>query len=37
MIDFFLQNCKAITFEKIAIANHTKNKNPHVPSHLHIF
>ena len=30
-----LQNCKAITFEKIA--NRTKYKKPNVPSHLHIF
>ena len=32
---YYLQNCKAITFEKIA--NHTKCKKPNVPSHLHIF
>ena len=32
---YYLQNCKAITFEKIA--NHTKYEKPNVPSHLHIF
>ena len=32
---YYLQNCKAITFEKIA--NHSKDKKPNVPSHLHIF
>ena len=32
---YYLQNCKAITFEKIAV--HTKYKKPNVPSHLHIF
>ena len=31
---YYLQNFKAITFEKIA--NHTKYKKPNVPSHLHI-
>ena len=30
---YYSQNCKAITFEKIA--THTKYKNPNVPSHLH--
>ena len=32
---YYLRNCEAITFEKIA--NHTKYKKPNVPSHLHIF
>ena len=32
---YYSQNCKVITFEKIA--NHTKHKKPNVPSHLHIF
>ena len=32
---YHLQNCKAITFEKIA--NHTKYEKRNVPSHLHIF
>ena len=32
---YYLQNCKAITFVKIA--NYTKYKKPNVPSHLHIF
>ena len=35
LIPYYLQNCKAITIEKIA--NHTKYKKPNVPSHLHIF
>ena len=30
-----IQDCKTITFEKIA--DHTKYKKPNVPSHLHIF
>ena len=30
-----IQDCKTITFEKIA--NDTKYKKPNVPSHLHIF
>ena len=32
---YYLQNCKAITFEKIA--SETKHKKPIVPSHLYIF
>ena len=32
---YYLQNSKAITFEKIA--NHTKYQKPNIPSHLHIF
>ena len=32
---WYLQNCKAITFRKIA--NNTKYKKPNVPSHFHIF
>ena len=36
MIDIiYLQNCKAITFEKIA--NHKKYEKHNVLSHLHIF
>ena len=31
----YLQNCKAITFGKMA--NHGKYRKPNVPSHLHIF
>ena len=32
---YYLQNCKAIIFEKIG--NHKKYKKPNAPSHLHIF
>ena len=32
---YYLQNCKAIPFEKNA--NHTKYKEPNVPINLHIF
>ena len=31
---YYFQNCKAISFEKIA--DHTKYKKPNVESHLHI-
>ena len=32
---YYLQNCKATTFEKFA--NHTEYKKLNVPSHLHLF
>ena len=32
---YYLQNCKAIAFEKIA--SHTKDKKPNTPSHFPIF
>ena len=35
MLKYYLQNCKAITFEKIP--NHSKHKKPNVPFHIHIF
>ena len=32
---YYLQNCKATTYEKIS--NHTKYKTTNVPSHLYVF
>ena len=32
---YYLENCKATTFEKVA--NHTRYEKPNSPSHLYIF